>query len=332
MGKAQKDGRVIKMQVHTISEDEDTDCFGNFDAKELLTCQECGLKTECKTITDKLKKEGLLDSRALTENVISESKKVLENNTNIVSLISRLSDKQKQVENDMKNSETKIVKKSKSSDKPAKAATGEKKASKPRVACEYIDGTVVPVSFKSFYDQVKKVSKDVVTTKSVSNFLCDRGIFCCTIKSGSSDSNLEIFFNRSSGSKLSTDLCKLRHDNKGSAIISVPNSKDGIAEAVALVTAWKDKVVAGVKSKKSEKPVKTEKSEKAEKPAKAEKSEKSSKSDKPAKTEKSEKAEKTSKSDKPTKSDKKVTKAIKDEKSSKSTKTAVSPVLDPDEG
>lgn len=288
------------------SDDPDIDCFGNFSNKEKICTKECGLSSQCVIVTKSLAddKNKLYQIKTAFDDDINSSKKILGDNKYVVDLKKKLEEKHKEVKKQMsKDSDKKIVKKKIKSDKdeiknivkaPKKSSeesNGDKKKVKSekkpkKVSFETVHNSVIPTAFESLYKFSKKLDgAELVKKSSVTNVKMANGIVFCFTKTGTTDSKLSIYINRSAGYEgfgKSSEVDIVNH-SKGDFILNVKNSDKSRNEAIKLLSKWvKDRDSFMSSQKSSGKPKK----------AKADKEEKSS--DKTKKVKSSDKAEKSS--------------------------------------
>jgi hypothetical protein len=274
--------KIVKTEV--VSEEEDLDCFGNYEPKELLTCQKCALKEDCSIVTEKIKSERF-DFRPRLKQMIDKTKNSLSETPQVVELVSKIKTKQKKMENTIM-SKPEIVKKKKSSvvDEPATTKVLKKKSSKTdeestsvkakkpektkaKSDIETIGESTIPTTFKALHKAVKEMGT-MDYKASVTNVKGEHGILFCIPVVGRSTEKLEVFVNRSGGYKFKdAKNVEFKTSKKGGeSILVVKNSDKSITEAVELLTKWKKDqsahLAANGGKKKAPKADKTEKSEK----------------------------------------------------------------------
>ncbi len=233
--------KIIKTEI--VEEEEELDCFGNYDEKELLTCQKCALKYDCSIATAKIKNERF-EFRPRLRQVIDETKEKLQESPQVVELIRKVKIKQKKLEKTMdkksakktvvEETPKKKVKKVESEEKP------EKKVKKPKAEVETLHGSTIPTTFKALYKGMKEMGTMEKKT-SVTNVKGDHGILFCVPTSGRSAEKLEIFVNRSGGYKFKDFKFVEQKISKkaGESFLVVKATEKSMSEALDKLGQWK---------------------------------------------------------------------------------------------
>lgn len=252
--------KIIKTEI--VQEEEDLDCFGNYDVRELLTCQKCALKDDCSIVTEKIKSERF-DFRPRLKQVIGETKEQLKESPKVVELIRKIKIKQKKLEKTMSKivkkksdesseEETKVVKKKVSTEeetlkKKIKKSEDseerpEKKAGRPKTRPDVpsLGKSSIPVAFKALYSGMKELGTPE-HKESITNIRGENGILFCIPKSGRTEDKIEVFVNRSGEYKFKEGKHTEHKTSKkgGETIIVVKATEKSMSEALEKLGQWK---------------------------------------------------------------------------------------------
>lgn len=294
---------VIKTEA-ILTDDEDLDCFGNHDRREVDTCGRCGLAEQCATITMQIKQEKSSFRPNFKEEVRSTKAKLKES-TEVVALVKKAKTKQKEVEKTMaldkvktkkivKSPETEVkkvkapdaeVKKVKKAEAPEgvkkliKKSSGEKSekgAGRPRTreTVAVIGETTFPVAFKTLHKGLEKIGT-LNNKKSITTVTGDDVVFCSVSQIGRTSEKIEIFLNRSKEyTPKAGKHTEVKIEQKsGSSILVVTSSDKSQEEALEILTKWKKdqpKHLAEHGGKKAAKPKVEGGEKKVKKPSKEE--------------------------------------------------------------
>lgn len=289
-----------------VIDDDDIDCFGNFDKRERICLKKCGVSNECRKITLKLEKDKLNYSDILNSNV-EKSKKVVQNSQPIQQTMNEAKQKQEMEKTMVKVKKSaksgKSVKSEKVISKVKKTEGTEKKKGRTRrvVDVTEIEGTVLPIGFEVLLEGLKKLG-DMKGKKSVTSFSKGGTLFCSVVKLNRTKEKTELYLNRSAGAKLEHDT---KHTELGKwpgdiIKIIVNSNEKSQKEALVILKKWvgmldnlpkkerkvKEKTEKVVKVAPVVKKIKQEK--KGKKSKKGEKEEKNAPSVKAKKSEKTE--------------------------------------------
>lgn len=276
------------VKTEYITEDDDIDCFGNFDHREKLTCLKCGMKTECEIITTKMKKENDA-AKLLLDKSIGNTKKKLGDSKEVVKLVSKLKTKQKELEKNMSKEDKKLKKVKKvvkvkpvseesSEKKEVKSSKEDKKVKKvksKKTEISTIGETTLPKAFKTLHDGLKSFG-EVVCKKSVTNVKSDNGILFCVPVTGRTEDKVELFLNRSRGytfkslKNVEYKVAKKGNTETGEAMLVVKSDDKSQSEALECLKKWAKDAPNHVKasSGKRGRPVSDKSEEKSEKKVK----------------------------------------------------------------
>lgn len=296
-----------KYKVELMGDEQDIDCYGNYDKNEINTCQKCGLKLECSLTTEKMKSESLNIHPVFKESITS-GKKLLARRADVSQAVVKLKELTKQTEivemktkekteekklkkkssEEVKGDDKKIVKVSSKSEKKSDEEKPKKKAKENKDA---ISGTHVHNAFKSLYDGVSSLG-EAQQKNSVTNFKnkSNGKIMFCFPKVNCSEETTGVFLNRSVGYKGFKDAehVEVSSEKKsGNLILLVSASKKSQAEGIEMVKKWAKDFEKHLESapkksekKEDEKPKKKKVEEASEEPKKVKKVSKEEKSEK----------------------------------------------------
>lgn len=257
---------------------DDIDCYGNYDKREIKTCLICGVRKSC-SVTTKQLKENKFNHRSTFEKEIGEGKEKIANNNDVVELIRKTKKKQKKVEKLMAKPEKKVVKVSKEESavsikkvvkpegKVAKKSDEKSSSGRPRTRpiVSLIGKTMLPVGFEILHKGFKALG-EVNEKKSITTVIGDNGVIVSAPIVGRTEDKIELFVNRSVNYKIKdTEHVAVKQDSKsGTNLLVVKNSKKSQNEALEILAKWKKDQPAHTEKHggKRGKPASSEKSEK----------------------------------------------------------------------
>lgn len=243
-------GLVIRQDNASIMDDEDVDCFGNYDARELLTCQRCGMKEECEISTKSLA-QGTAGYRHITERNVAAEKSSLNGEQKVVDLMKRMKEKEQTAKVPVVKKKPKIVAAESEVPQAEQDEDGlidhseDAAPKRKRAEVVVISDTVFPESFSLLYQELKKSSTPNYK-KSVTSFQDEHGIFVTVTKNCRTEDNLEVFVNGSKDRDFQeTENLKFKRHNRGEKILIVSSAKESQKEALAFIQGWREERAAG---------------------------------------------------------------------------------------
>jgi hypothetical protein len=228
---------VISVKTEHIADDDDVDCFGNFDSHEVNTCMKCGLRGECAVATQSIRDKRDFAFTSISASVES-AKSRIQSSQDVVELVRSVKSKQTEMETNIMEK----VKKLKPKGSEASSGSSEKKSekrSRSRVPVETIGDTTIPVAFKALYKGLKELG-DLRSKKSITNVLADKGILVCIPIPGRTPTRLQLFLNHSRGYKMeSGKSVEVKSAKKGEVLLVVSAEDKSIQEALSRLAKWK---------------------------------------------------------------------------------------------